>query len=422
MQKYYWLVCALLLLTTVVSAQKQAKGYSRPGRLSKPGSIDDTEAPNITLTETAGVVVAKNRGLRAIKVVPNTTNKGMIIFRGVITDNGTVASLQINNQNVPLVGSLRKKEFALRLKAPPVGMSRKLILIARDMTGNTTRQTYQISASSAARAPSLALLDTQTELIKQPTVASNVPANVEAVSLATAEFWALVIGVSDYPHPSLNELTYPVRDAQQISSVLTTHYIFEPNNVRELLNPTREELIGALSEYTADGATPLGENDNILIFYAGHGYWDENYREGYWLPSDAEQYNRAKWVSNSDIQRVFQAIKAKHILLLSDACFSGSMFASRSPFSKAIEEAYKVPSRKAITAGNLSEVPDLSVFKEYLVKKLEENTDRFLDAGTLYNLIKQPVANNSPIQQRPLYGTIQQTGDEGGEFIFVRRY
>ena len=232
----------------------------------------------------------------------------------------------------------------------------------------------------------------------------------------------MVIGVGDYPHPSIKPLVYSVPDAQEVYNILTQYYNFDPNRTQLLLNPTRAQLIGAFSAYVPSGQTPLRETDNLLVFYAGHGEWDEDYREGYWLPSDAEARNRANWVSNSDIQRAFRAIKAKHILLLSDACFAGSMFATREALKNiAVEEAYKETSRKAITAGNLTAVPDRSVFKEFLVKQLKENPNKYLDAGTLYNSIKIPVTNNSKTRQRPIYGTIQDTGDEGGEFIFVKR-
>ena len=241
------------------------------------------------------------------------------------------------------------------------------------------------------------------------------------LSPTLGNYWALVIGVSDYPHPSMKDLDFSIPDAEEIAEVLTQNYVFDPNQVKLLINPTRAQLISAFSAYTASGKNALTEKDNLLVYYAGHGYWDGSYEEGYWLPSDSESASRANWVSNSDIQKVFKAMKAKHILLLSDACFSGSIFKTRNAFSAAIQEAYRTPSRKAITAGNYSLVPDRSVFKEYLVKRLKQNIKAYLDAGTLYNSIKEAVTNNSPTRQRPIYGTIQDAGDEGGEFIFVKR-
>jgi len=80
-----------------------------------------------------------------------------------------------------------------------------------------------------------------------------------------------------------------------------------------------------------------------------------------------------------------------------------------------------MPSRKALTSGSLKTVPDRSVFVEYLVKRLKENQDKYLDAQKLFISFKEAVINNSPINQIPLYGVINEAGDEGGDFIFTRR-
>src|SRR5258705_3625087 len=80
---------------------------------------------------------------------------------------------------------------------------------------------------------------------------------------------------------------------------------------------------------------------------------------------------------------------------------------------------YKDPSRKAITSGNLSEVPDKSPFIEFLLKKLNENEDKYLPAQQLFSRIFEPVSNNS--SATPQFGVIQGAGDQGGDFIFIRK-
>jgi hypothetical protein len=110
--------------------------------------------------------------------------------------------------------------------------------------------------------------------------------------------------------------------------------------------------------------------------------------------------------------------------VISDACFSGGLFKVREVFVKpdvSIEKIYEMPSRKAITSGALKTVPDRSVFLEYLVKNLERNRAKYLYSEKLYIDMKPAVINNSPVNQTPLYGTIQGAGDEGGDFIFIRR-
>ncbi len=86
-----------------------------------------------------------------------------------------------------------------------------------------------------------------------------------------------------------------------------------------------------------------------------------------------------------------------------------------------ISKLYEDPSRKGLTSGNLSSVPDKSIFIDYLVKRLERNTKPYLSSVELWVEIKGPVTNNSPNNQIPKWGIIAGAGDEDGDFIFVRK-
>jgi hypothetical protein len=166
----------------------------------------------------------------------------------------------------------------------------------------------------------------------------------------------------------------------------------------------------------------LTEKDNLLVFYAGHGYWDSEDKIGYWLPSDADSENTANWFRNSTLREYVHSLDTKHTIVIADACFSGSIFKTRKAFANApqgIKEIYKLPSRKAMTSGNLKEVPDESVFMKYLVKRLTNNQKKYLTAEELFNSLKVAVMNNSP--NEPQYGEIKNAGDEGGDFIFVKQ-
>ena len=230
---------------------------------------------------------------------------------------------------------------------------------------------------------------------------------------------ALLIYVQEYDDRSLN-LNYPQSDVERLKSVLLARYDYDETNVGVLANPGREELFNRLQEY----AERMTAQDTLLIFYAGHGYWDEKIRQGYWYPKNARKENRANWISNGDIRDVIRSIKCRHTLLVADACFSGSLL--RDPpenqiRSKGIEELIRIQSRRAITSGALTTVPDRSPFVDYLVKRLESNEDEYLRAGTLFERLQVPVINNSTTRQTPQYGAIPETEDEGGQFIFVRR-
>ncbi|MBU8892596.1 MAG: caspase family protein [Bacteroidales bacterium] len=231
-------------------------------------------------------------------------------------------------------------------------------------------------------------------------------------------YYALLIGIEDYDY--LNDLKEPVKDAIALKKVLVDNYSFEEENVFVLKNTTRNEILDMLDNLVQQ----VGEDDNLLIFYAGHGYWDKTLGkegEGFWLPKDAKIDKRSNWISNSNLTNYIGGIKSKHTLLLSDACFSGGIFRSISNISenKSINKLYDLPSRKAMTSGTLSEVPDHSVFMEYLIKRLKENTSKYLSSRSIYSSLEEAVRNNS--DNVPQFGTIQKTGDEGGDFIFIKK-
>ena len=238
--------------------------------------------------------------------------------------------------------------------------------------------------------------------------------------LNVGEFYGLFIGVNEYENEEIVDLVEPVEDAKLLKALLLKNYEFSEDHAIMLENPTRSELIDTLENL----ASAVKANDSLLIFYAGHGHWDESFKQGYWLPSDAKQKTKSSWVSNATIRDYIYGIKTKHTLLIADACFSGGLFKTRAAFkgeSKLESTLFQMTSRKAITSGTLTEVPDDSVFMKYLLKNLESNQRRHLTSQDLFSRFKVAVMNNSVLNQVPQYGVVQGSGDEGGDFIFVRK-
>ncbi len=244
--------------------------------------------------------------------------------------------------------------------------------------------------------------------------------NSNAIS-GVPNYYTLFIGVDNYQFasPNLSNLNKPIKDASSFRDVLLTKYAFLNTNSTLLKNPTRTEIIQALEEL----AKKITPKDNLLIFYAGHGYWDERLKVGYWLPSDSKTDDKGSWIANSTIRDYIAGIQSKHTLLVSDACFSGSIFKTREVNSEineyGVSKIYQLPSRKAMTSGTLTTVPDESKFMQYLVKRLSENTSKYLTTRQLFFSVETAVLNNTSTV--PQLGVIQETGDEGGDFIFIKR-
>ncbi|MTI41214.1 caspase family protein [Fulvivirga lutimaris] len=236
----------------------------------------------------------------------------------------------------------------------------------------------------------------------------------------TGNYYALLIGNSDYEDNTL-DLDQPDKDIKALKKVLTTQYSFEEKNVVLLESADRETIFKTMYKYR----TQLTSNDNLLIFYAGHGYWDERVQQGYWWPTDARPNNPSNWLSNSDLKEQIKALNTAHTLLISDACFSGGIFKTRGSTndirsaSADIQLLYRMPSRRAMTSGTKTTVPDNSVFFKYLIKYLLENEDKYLSSSNLFNKVRKSVLNNSLTV--PQEGVIMDTGDEGGDFIFIKK-
>lgn len=237
---------------------------------------------------------------------------------------------------------------------------------------------------------------------------------------AGGKYYALLIGCSNYDDPAIADLGgLPTTDAENLAKTLKTNYTFADENVKVLKDPTRRDIVIALDEIAKKATT----DDNVLIFYAGHGHYEDDNDIGYWLPKDAEVSNSANWLYNDQLVAAMRKIKSLHTLLIADACFSGSIFKNRSisltGASDMIKKKYQLPSRKAITSGTLKTVPNKSVFIKYLLDRLEKNKDKYYPASSLYRAIEEPVGNNST--SLPQYGVINNVGDEGGDFIFIRK-
>ena len=248
---------------------------------------------------------------------------------------------------------------------------------------------------------------------------------LEEQEMIIGDYYALIIGIDKYSG-AWQPLNNAVRDAQTIKQTLETNYKVDHFKTLYDEEASRENIIKAF-EWLMKSAQ---DNDNVLIYYSGHGEYVRNLDKGFWVPADATTSSVANYISNTDIQTYLSGINSKHTLLISDACFSGDIFRGKTvsiPFEDS-ERYYNTVhnkiSRSAITSGGNEPVMDggregHSVFAYYVLKALQTNDRKFFDASQLYGAIKIPVINNS--EQSPKFEPIKNTGDEGGQFIFIRK-
>ena len=236
-------------------------------------------------------------------------------------------------------------------------------------------------------------------------------------TFTSGKYHAIIISENQYQDDKITDLIEPKNDADKLTSILVYKYFFKQEDIIRLVDPTRANILDAIEQKRKS----LSVDDNLIIFYAGHGHWDEGLKMGYWLPSDAKKDSKSNWVSNTDLTLYLSAFASNHVLLVSDACFSGGIFKTRSigDMDRGTKRLYELKSRKAITSGNLKEVPDNSIFMKFFIRQLELNNDAFLTSDQLFAKIRPNILNNSSTE--PLYGVVHNTGDEGGECVFYNQ-
>jgi hypothetical protein len=244
------------------------------------------------------------------------------------------------------------------------------------------------------------------------------PASVDVASLDFGSYHALLVGNNDYR--SLPNLRTAVNDARAMAGLLQEKYGF---SVRLLTNATRADILRAISGYRRT----LTRRDNLLIYYAGHGWLDKDADEGYWLPVDATEEDSTHWISNSSITSALRAMQAKHVLVIADSCYSGKLARGikiKTRTSNYYERICRKKARTVMASGGLEPVADEggkgrhSVFASALIEALNENQG-VLDTTLLFIKIRRPVMVNA--DQTPEYSDIRKAGHDGGDFLFVRR-
>ncbi|MDY6801446.1 MAG: caspase family protein [Bacteroidota bacterium] len=355
--------------------------------------IKDIKPPELTFTKP---LLADNK--------PITVNSEELILEGNITDDHGVFEFTINGMDVPFSDDGKFKADVYFVEG-----NNTIFVRAVDIFENAVEKNYDVIYKPLKKEG------------QRLTSAEKKSADATLDDIKTGgpgKYYALLIGVSNYSDPEIIDLEQPETDAEKLYNTLINYYTFDKDDITLLKSPTREQIISEMDRINK----LITEDDNLLVFYAGHGYWDTKDEVGYWLPSDAKQANTANWIRNSTIRDYLRTIGTKHTLLIADACFSGGIFKTRKAFAdapKSIQKLYELPSRKAMTSGTLQEVPDKSVFLLYLNKRLKENTQPYISAEELFSSFKIAVLNNSP--NVPQYGEIKDTGDEGGDFVFVKR-
>ncbi len=241
-----------------------------------------------------------------------------------------------------------------------------------------------------------------------------------------SDYYALIIGNSDYQYfPKLKGVKQDVKDIKAMFDRLAI-----PSEVRE--NLSGQQMLEVLNQFIERYG--LNQDRGLIVYYAGHGYTEgtfANRQVGYIVPVDAPLYSqdkalfRQRSVSMNQIKELASLIQSRHVLMIFDSCFAGTIFRGNPGIPKAIEAKVAEPVRQFITAGDADEeVPDASIFKSTLKKGLEDgdadtNGDGFITGQELGFYLNDRVANYSGGSQHPQYGKLNEPDFDRGDFVFA---
>ena len=249
---------------------------------------------------------------------------------------------------------------------------------------------------------------------------------------------AIVIGISNYKDPNL-KLTNPINDAKAMATVLKEKYGF--NNIQLLLDndATKEKLEGIFKDYIRGDV--ITNKDRLLVYYSGHGIIREgtNNRgqpseESFLIPHDATRGVYASYVDMETITNNCGLCNAKHILLILDSCYSGSVFVTprggvEKPKKITDEYLKRIISKRTIQAVAATDNAQVALdrglnsnhgaFTGLLLDILNDDMDPDNDGILTASDVGSYLARNIPrykIPQNPISGHLP--GSDFGEFIF----
>ncbi len=186
--------------------------------------------------------------------------------------------------------------------------------------------------------------------------------HVGATALADAsklnrKDYALIFATDKYDN--WKALANPIFDARTIANDLQKTYGF---NVEVVENPNQSQVLDKLREFAEK---KYGELDQLFVFFAGHGFYDETFKEGFVVTRESlpEDPGRNSYLRHSVLRSTINNNPCQHIFLVMDVCFGGT-FDENVAARAALDETYNAPSQS-----------------EIIMRKLQAKTRKYLTSG-----------------------------------------
>lgn len=200
--------------------------------------------------------------------------------------------------------------------------------------------------------------------------------------------YALIIATDKYDN--WTSLVNPVFDARTIENQLKINYGFQTDVVE---NPTKEELFVKLREYAERKYNPL---DQLFIFIAGHGFYDDTFKEGFVVPRESLQNDpgRTSYIRHSELRSAINNNPCEHVFLVMDVCFGGTF--DENTASRNLDEAYGEPTQS-----------------ELIARKLQFRTRKYLTSGGKEYVSDGVKGSHSPFAKQLIAALNSMGGNDG---------
>ncbi len=230
----------------------------------------------------------------------------------------------------------------------------------------------------------------------------------------------LVIGINAYLTDGIRNLNNARPDAERLVELLTTHYRFERDKATALYDEgaNLKDIVLAMRKLVSS----IPEGDNLLIYFSGHGHFDKQLKEGYWVPTDAKYDQYETYLPYSTLKTMVKAAShLQHILLIADSCFAGATMV-RGDQDTHLKYLERDPSRWIFASGRNEVVLDgfkgeHSPFAKELFYLLETHRNEGLNVMRLIDRLTQNVKWQDHAQT-PIGQPMTGVGHRGGQFVF----
>ncbi len=220
------------------------------------------------------------------------------------------------------------------------------------------------------------------------------------------KIWAVIIGAARYT--TMPMLRYTDDDAYQLYAFMKSPEggAIPDHQITLLIDEdaTRANILQSMRSvfFKAD------ENDVVLFYFSGHGL------QGAFLPIDYDGINNS--LSHEEVREILKISKAKHKLVLADACHSGSLMQVKTPLYITLEKFYKAfeetQGGMALLLSSKGEEFSLEdgglrsgIFSHFLIRGLkgeaDSDGDKIVTIKELFDFVYQKVRRYTANVQTP---------------------